>query len=143
MNKNVFVVHGRSQGDRDKLAKIITELGCVPKILALEPRNGGTIIEEFERLASNCVFAFVVMTPDDPMANELDENEKYRARQNVIFEMGWFFSFLGRSRTRLLYKGDIELPTDVTGILYIKYETSIDEIRADIRDALIEGGLIR
>lgn len=128
--------------DRDKLAEIVKDLDCVPKILALEPKDGGTIIEEFEALAKNCVFAFVLMTPDDPMANELDETEKFRARQNVIFEMGWFFSYLGRSKTRLLYKGDIELPTDVTGIIYIKYDDVIDDIRSKIRDALSEGGVI-
>lgn len=142
LNKNVFIVHGQSDADRDKLAEIINDLGCAPKILALEPKNGGTIIEEFESLASNCVFAFILMTPDDPMASELDEIHRYRARQNVIFEMGWFFSQLGRTRTRLLYKGEIELPTDVTGIIYIKYEDNINDIRAKIRDALCEGGVI-
>ena len=143
MNKNVFIVHGRSHADRDKLAKIIHDLGCIPKILALEPKNGGTIIEEFERLASTCVFAFVLMTPEDPMADELEEDQRFRARQNVIFEMGWFFSHLGRVRTRLLFKEKIELPSDVTGILYIRYEDDIDELRSEIREALIEGGLLQ
>lgn len=142
MNKNVFIVHGQSHRDRDELAEIVSELGCVPKILSSEPTNGDTIIREFENLARNCVFALVLLTPDDPMAEELEEPERYRARQNVIFEMGWFFSHLGRSRTRLIYKGEIELPTDITGVLYIKFDDSVIQVKDKIRKALAEGGLL-
>ena len=142
MNRNVFIVHGTSMKDRDELVEIIRELGCDPKVLADEPRSGGTIIEEFEELAKNCVFAFVLLTPDDLSANDLDDGEKHRARQNVIFEMGWFFAKLGRSRTRLLHKATVELPSDVTGVLYLKYKDSVTEKKSSIRRSLIEGGLI-
>jgi predicted nucleotide-binding protein len=142
LNRNVFIVHGRSHKDRDDLAEIVRELGCQPKVLADEPRNGGTIIEEFEELANTCVFAFVILTPDDVSADAMGDEDKHRARQNVIFEMGWFFARLGRSRTRLLYRDSIELPSDVTGVLYLKYKELVSEKKSAIRRSLVEGGLI-
>jgi predicted nucleotide-binding protein len=138
----VFIVHGRSHKDRDELVEIVKELGCTPKVLADEPKDGGTIIEEFEALAERCVFAFVILTPEDVTADELGNEEKHRARQNVIFEMGWFFARLGKSRTRLLYRGNIELPSDITGVIYTKYEVSVTEKKASIRRALAQGGLV-
>ena len=142
MNKNVFIVHGRSHKDRDELVEIVKELGCTPRVLADEPKDGGTIFEEFIGLADRCVSAFILLTPDDLTADRLDDDEKHRARQNVIFEMGWFFAKLGKARTRLLYRGDIELPSDITGVLYIRYENSPEEKKASIRKALEQGGLL-
>ena len=59
------------------------------------------------------------MTPDD-IGGQSDQlsNQKPRARQNVIFELGFFVGKLGRQRVRALKKGDIEVPTDYLGVLY-------------------------
>jgi predicted nucleotide-binding protein len=141
-DRNVFVVHGRAIGERDKLVRIIRDLGMTPVVLDFAKKKGRSIYEEFLEQARRCEFAFVLLTPDDRVAASTDTTEELmRARQNVIFEMGWFFGVLGRERTRLLYKGAIELPSDITGVMYIKYDRSLDDIRADIRDALEAGGL--
>jgi predicted nucleotide-binding protein len=41
-----------------------------------------------------------------------------RARQNVIFELGYFAGKLGRGRACLLRKGDVEIPSDLYGVIY-------------------------
>ena len=41
-----------------------------------------------------------------------------RARQNVVFELGFFIGALGRSRVAVLYEDGVELPSDMNGILY-------------------------
>lgn len=38
-----------------------------------------------------------------------------RARQNVIFEWGYFVGRLGREHVFALKKGDVELPSDIQG----------------------------
>jgi predicted nucleotide-binding protein len=43
----------------------------------------------------------------------------YRARQNVILELGYFVGMLGRKRVCALKKGDIEVPTDYHGVAYV------------------------
>lgn len=138
----MFIVHGRSHDERDTLATIVRDLGCVPKILSKEPKSGKSIIEEFEDLARTCVFALILLTPDDPQADKLLGSPVSRARQNVIFEMGWFFSQLGKQRTRLVHKGPVELPSDVTGIMYIEYPESELKLKEKIEQALREGGLL-
>ena len=69
---------------------------------------------------SDVDFAVVLMTPDDIgyLANE-ESFAKYRARQNVVFELGYFIGKLGRTHVVAIVKGDIEIPTDISGVLYI------------------------
>jgi len=43
---------------------------------------------------------------------------KPRARQNVIFEFGYFIAKLGRGRVAALCESDIERPSDINGLLY-------------------------
>jgi Predicted nucleotide-binding protein containing TIR-like domain len=45
-----------------------------------------------------------------------------RARQNVIFELGYFVSKLGRGRACLLRKGDVEIPSDLYGVIYTEMD---------------------
>ncbi|MBS1525004.1 MAG: nucleotide-binding protein, partial [Bacteroidetes bacterium] len=47
----------------------------------------------------------------------------YRARQNVILELGYFFGKLGRRKVCALCSSDIELPSDISGILHIPLDT--------------------
>ena|SRR5271166_4979762 len=112
-----------------------------PIVLEFARKKGSSVYEEFLDQAKNCEFAFIILTPDDKSASEVSSEEKFRARQNVIFEMGWFFGVLGRERTRLLYRGEIELPSDVTGVMYIRYDSDLDSVRSDVREALEAGGI--
>ena len=52
------------------------------------------------------------------------DNLKERARQNVIFELGFFIGMLGRHRVCALYKGGVELPSDLSGVLWIPMDTN-------------------
>ena len=48
-----------------------------------------------------------------------------RTRQNVIFEFGYFIGKFGRARVRALIKGDVEIPSDYSGVVYIRLDDSI------------------
>ena len=98
-----------------------------PVILDEQAGGGRTIIELIEAHASNARFAVVLLTPDDvdAAANDKD-NLQSRARQNVIFEFGYFVGQLGRSRVCCLYKGEVVVPSDLDGLVYKKVEQSID-----------------
>ena len=89
-NRNVFIVHGRDEAPRETVARFVKDLELVPIILQEQASSGFTIIEKFE-VASDVSFAVVLLTPDD--VGGLDQNPKAlkpRARQNVIFELGYF-----------------------------------------------------
>ena len=118
----VFVVHGRDDGAKDAVARFLEKLGLQPMILHEQPNKGRTIIEKFEQYAQ-VGFAVVLLTPDDKCSSRAEEGKNsFRARQNVIFELGYFIGRLGRSRTCALFKGDIEIPSDYDGVLYVKMD---------------------
>lgn len=48
--------------------------------------------------------------------------EKERARQNVVFEHGYLIGKLGRDKVSALVKGDIEKPGDISGVVYISMD---------------------
>ena len=84
--------------------------------MAEQSNQGSTIIEKFERHAQ-AGFAVVLLTPDDVGTLQGDENNLGpRARQNVIFELGFFIGRLGRERVCALTKGEVEIPSDYTGL---------------------------
>ena len=82
--------------------------------------NGKTIIEKFESNAEECGYAVILLTADDwgYAKEENDDSKKARARQNVVFEMGFFMGKLGRDRVFLLLDKGVDKPGDLDGIIY-------------------------
>ena len=121
--RKVFVVHGHDDGAKETVARYLSKLGLDPIILHEQPNKGRTIIEKFEDYADvSC--AVVILTPDDTAASKKtpDANES-RARQNVIFEMGFFVGKLGRTHTFALLHSRVSKPSDIDGLLYISMDT--------------------
>ena len=86
----IFIIHGRDNEAKETVARLLETLDLEPVILHEQPNQGRTIIEKFEEHAQ-VGFAVVLLTPDDVGALQGDENNlKPRARQNVIFELGFF-----------------------------------------------------
>jgi predicted nucleotide-binding protein len=54
------------------------------------------------------------------------------ARQNVILEFGYFIGKLGRDHVCCLYKGAVQLPSDMHGIVYVPFENSVKEAKKDV-----------
>ena len=64
-------------------------------------------------------YAVVLLTADD-LGKEKEEVElKARARQNVVFELGYFLALLGRDRVSVLCEEGIEVPSDYSGVEYL------------------------
>ena len=116
----VFVIHGHNIAARETVARFIELLGSSVIILNEQPSQGRTIIEKFESL-SNVDYAVAIMSADDVAATKYASNShmRSRARQNVVFELGFFAAKLGRSRIAVLYEVGVELPSDFSGIVYI------------------------
>jgi predicted nucleotide-binding protein len=133
-----FIVHGHDSFAKLELKNYLQNtLGFAePIILHEQPNLGQTIIEKFESLANNIDFVFVLLTPDDRLCDEgSSNNQKRRARQNVIFELGFFFGKYQRKSGRifLLYKGELDLPSDISGVVYIDISNGIESCGEDIR----------
>ena len=122
-SREVFVVHGHDQEVKETVARFLKNLGLEPIILHEQANKGRTIIEKFEA-HSNVAFAVVLLTPDDMGRGALKRASlKPRARQNVILELGFFFGKLGRARVCALHKGNVEIPSDADGVIYVPYDS--------------------
>lgn len=113
----VFIVHGHDDAVKEAVARFLEKAGLRPIILHEQPSRGRTIIEKLEDFA-NTGFAVILLTPDDVGRAKEDTQEMARARQNVIFEMGYFLALLGRHRVCALYQS-VEIPSDIAGVIYI------------------------
>lgn len=151
MDNKIFIVHGRDIGTKERVARFLDRIKLESMALQDMPSQGSTVIEKFERYASTIGFAVVLFTPDD-MGSLSDDtgNVQPRAKQNVVFELGYFVGKLGRDRTCALVKGSLEMLSDYYGVLYIPLDDGdgwqmrlIQELKSagydiDANDAFIE-----
>ncbi|MES2836886.1 MAG: nucleotide-binding protein [Bacteroidota bacterium] len=128
----IFVVHGKDDKSRLELCNILKDdFKLEPIVLQEKPNNSiETIITKFERLACECSAAIVLFTPDD------DAGLNKRARQNVIFELGYFLGKFQEQKNRriiILKKGNVEIPSDISGVLYLEYNKDVKESFYDLK----------
>jgi predicted nucleotide-binding protein len=120
--RRVFVVHGRDEGLRDQVARVLDRLDFEVVTLSEEPHRGRTLIEKFEDETLGIGYAVVILSPDDwgrgPDEEEWPEGPN-RGRQNVILELGYFMGRLGRRRVTALSAPGVELPSDIHGLGYV------------------------
>ena len=118
----VFVVYGHDEMMKLKVEHFLRE-ELKLEVVALDekPNNGMTIIEKFETYSKDCTFAVILMSPDDE--TEVNGQIFKRARQNVVLELGYFMAKLGRNKVCVLIRGNIEKPSDISGILNISYDS--------------------
>lgn len=135
-----FIVHGHDEVTLLSLKNYLQNtLGLPEPIVLREQRSGGrTIIEKFEDFAASVDIAFVLLTPDDIVLSDDLLTKSSRARQNVIFELGYFLGKLDRvsGKVLLLHKGHLELPSDIHGIVYVDISNGIDAAGEHIRREL-------
>ena len=125
MSNKVFIVHGHDDAAKQEMARTLEKAGMEAIILHEQADTGLTIIEKIERY-TNVNYAVVLYTECDLGRSKEDpvEKEKYRARQNVVFEHGYLISKLGRDHVSALVKGDVETPGDISGVVYTPMDAS-------------------
>ena len=151
-NRKIFIVHGHDEKIKNEVEGFIKEIKLEPIILHKQADLGKTIIEKVEHY-SDVDFAIIILTSDDigckkvpwgrfsvtglskkqqhllpEIAKKLQDSQKLknlqpRARQNVIFEFGYFIGRLGRNKVAALCEMGLDRPSDIDGLLY----TPLDE----------------
>lgn len=133
LSDDIFVVYGHDIASRDGLELMLRRMGLNPIVLANLSASGDTIIEKLEKYlrdAGNVGFACVLLTPDDQgHRSAAPEEINYRARQNVILELGMALSRLGRKRVAIIYKESVERPSDIDGLLYLPFKEQVSEVK--------------
>lgn len=115
--KKVFVVHGHDNALKQEMARIIEKQGLEAIILSEQVNEGKTIIEKIEE-NSDVGAAICLFTGDDFGRAKSVDNENLRARQNVVFESGYFMGKLGRKNVIIVADKNLELPSDMQGVVW-------------------------
>ena len=113
----IFIVHGHDGEIKEAVARLLEKQGIKPIILNEQVNQGKTIIEKFEKYAN--VGAAIALFTNDDIGYAKDTNDRRpRARQNVVFEAGYFMGKFGRDRVILIAEKGIEIPSDLNGVVY-------------------------
>jgi predicted nucleotide-binding protein len=139
-SNEVFIAHGHDEEMKLAVENVLNKLGLDPIILHEKADKGRTVIEKIID-HSNVSFAVVLLSPDDIAwtkdelsellpdniqytKDELIKQAKHRARQNVIFELGFFVGKLGREHVAVIHREveNFEMLSDYAGVLYIPYK---------------------
>jgi hypothetical protein len=119
----IFLVHGHDDRALHEVARFLERLQQEVIVLREQPNSGRTIIEKFVDY-SHVGYAIILLTPDDRggAATARIEDQLPRARQNVIFELGYFLGKLTRNRVTALYVKGVEIPSDYSGVAFVELD---------------------
>lgn len=116
--EKVFLGTGSDKEANQPVARFIEKLGFKVIILDEQPNQGRTRIEKFENCLDNVNFAVILLTPDDIGKSKDEQGKpKFRPSQDSIAILVACMIHLGRDRTCCLYKGELELPSTMDGII--------------------------
>lgn len=118
----IFIVHGHDGELKQSVARLIEKQGIEAIILSEQANQGRTIIEKFENY-SDIDGAICLFTSDDIGRAKEDTEDESRARQNVVLETGYFMGKLGRDHVVILADNGIEMPSDLSGVVYTDTES--------------------
>ena len=113
----IFIVHGHNGELKQSVARIIEKQEIEAIILSEQANQGRTIIEKFENY-TDVGGAICLFTSDDIGKAKGELEDKFRARQNVVLETGYFMGMLGRNHVIILSDNGIEMPSDLSGVVY-------------------------
>lgn len=142
-NKKVFVVYGHDMMARTQLEAMLRRWDLEPIIIDQLVSSGQTVIEKLEEYTNQVGFGIVLITPDDTgYAKDHEDRKKFRARQNVILEMGMLLGKLGRSKVAILFSQaeEMELPSDISGYLYIPFKDNVENAKDSLAKELDKNG---
>ena len=128
----VFVVHGHDEAMKQSVARLIEKQGIEAIILQEQPNQGATIIEKIEE-NSDVDAAICLFNSDDVGRLKSSADERQRARQNVVFETGYFIGKYGRKHVVIIAEQGIELPSDMQGIVYTNSKSWETDVLKDLK----------
>lgn len=141
-SQRIFIVHGRDPNFKEVVARFVERQQYIPVILAEQASQGRTIFEKFLDEAADAAFAVVILAPEDVGRLRAGGTERQRARQNVIFELGYFVALLGRDRVVALVQQNVELPSDIAGVVYIEVKDNSDDWKMQLGKEMRAAGLV-
>ena len=114
--QRIFISHGKSTEWYKIQAYLEKTLKYQTLELAQEANLGRTIMQKLNDESNKCSYAIIVMTGDDDLGED-----RPRARENVMHEIGFFQGKYGFRNVCLLYEENTSLPSNIHGLVYIPF----------------------
>ena len=118
----VFIVHSRNDAAVHELAAVLRKMSTTPLLLHDSPNRGRSVVESLAASVALVSFAVVLFPADDVVEGKA--GVLARARQNVIFELGYLVGRLGRERVCVLAEPGVELPSEYSGVIFYMKDTA-------------------
>jgi len=115
----IFIIHGHDDHLKKEVQLLLERADLDDVVLHERPDKGRNLIDKLIEEGVSACYVIALLSPDDYQADG-----SYRARQNVVLEIGYFLGKLGKSKVRMIVKKGIEIPSDLQGILYEPYDAS-------------------
>jgi Predicted nucleotide-binding protein containing TIR-like domain len=131
----IFISHGRSPDWQQAQRYIENDIGIDTLELAEQPSQGRFVLQKLDEESEKCNYAVVVMTGDDRVGDD-----EVRVRENVMHEIGFFQGRFGIKRVCLLYEKDVNVPANISGLVYASFpkghiNAAFVDLRRDIEAA--------
>lgn len=154
--QSVFIVHGHDENLLREVESFISSKDIKPVVLKRVLGPEESLFQKFKREGMEAKFAIVLVSPDDYGCSKYELHEqaeklgigklarlflvwaigypqfKFRARQNVIFELGFFYGSLSFENVFLLerkakgIRPHFERPSDLGGVVWDQVDESGD-----------------
>lgn len=129
INNQIFIIHGANEAKWRELSGMLSEMDLNPIVLSEKTNAANTLIDKFEKYAKDCSAAVAILSADD-LVEDKQGKQYLQARPNVWFELGWFYSKLGKDRVLLVYEEEKDnvIPSDLQGVVQLRYVKNVQEI---------------
>lgn len=138
---DVFVVYGHNEAAKTETEAMLRRWGLKPILLDQIPAEGYTLIEKLEKYIRVAPFAVVLATADDVYLTDTGDKE-FRARQNVVLELGMMLAYLGRQNVAILLEDKVGMkkPSDIDGLEYIGFGGSVKDADVNLAKMMVNRG---
>jgi predicted nucleotide-binding protein len=132
IQNSLFVVHGHDEASLALLEDYLRSVGVTPILLSRRDESPQSLFQKFMSVAVQAQFAIVLFCSDDYGASRRqydavgvgERSLQFRARQNVVLELGFFYGRLGWENVFVVYQGpdrvfpNFERPSDLDGVVF-------------------------
>jgi hypothetical protein len=137
-----FVIHGQDDGALRRIVYILNVLLSLDVIVAkAEPIDGSLLREHIENCCEKANVAIALLTPDDIVRSSASPVGNPRARQNVIFELGYAGARFGWTHTVIIHEQTVEMPSDLDGMRRLSLNNSDDRLAMELKQTLDKLGI--
>lgn len=137
----IFVVYGHDKKLKKSIKEALIKWQFEPLFIEDDENGSEDIIKKLKRQINSAEAGIVIATADDigyKSGNEGKAAERWR--QNVVFELGMLVMGVGLENTYILSKraNNVELPSDIAGLLRISNFSRFSDIEQDLLKKLFK-----